>query len=177
MKKSNFTMIEVLVVMAIITVLMGILIPAVSKGMKKARKQESKTAIKTLYMAVKQYESTYGFLPFTGETGGTSDLKISDNQYDKLLDTLAGINDTANDTVDTNPRKIKFLQLDNDNTYNDSWSKRFKVALDLDYDEDIEGSIIDGVDNASSVNTKIVIWSGGPDENTAATGDNINSWD
>ncbi len=172
MKKNTFTMIEMLVVMAIIAVLMGILIPAVSKGMKKAKIQKSKTAIKTLYMAIKQYESTYGFLPFTGSN---DDANLTSSQYDKLLETLAGLND-VNDLVDTNPRTIKFLQLDSDDTYNDSWNQQFRVSLDLDYDEDVEGSVIDGSD---TLNTKVIIWSEGPDSEgpSQTTDDNVNSWD
>ncbi len=172
MKKNTFPMIEILVVMAIIIVLMGILIPAVSKGMKKAKIQKSKTAIKTLYMAIKQYESTYGFLPFTG---ANEDTNLTSSKYDKLLATLAGVNDGA-DGVDTNPRTIKFLELDTDNTYNDSWNQRFKVSLDLDYDEDVEGSEISG---SGTLNTKVVIWSEGPDSEgpTQTTNDNVNSWD
>ena len=66
MKKRHFSMIEILVVMSIILVLMGILVPSVSKAMKKAKKQKAYTACRTMVMAIKQYETTYGFLPMTG---------------------------------------------------------------------------------------------------------------
>ena len=169
MKTKSFTLIEILVVITIISILMGILIPAVSKGMDKARKQKALTAIKTMHMAIKQYETTYGFLPFTGFGVDTT---ASDTDYTNLLTTLAGT-DAA-----SNPRQIKFLQLDKSNEYNDSWGNRLQVALDLDYDGDVDGSAIDTT-SPDPLNTTVAVWSYGKDgtPSTATDTDDINSWD
>ena len=59
-----------------------------------------------------------------------------------LLDTLNGQNATRN------PRKVKFLELDADDTFDDSWAEGsasgWTVVLDLDYDGLIMDSQVAG---------------------------------
>jgi type II secretory pathway pseudopilin PulG len=61
--RCRFTLVEVLVTATIIGVLMAILLPTINKAREKARVVQAKADIKALEIAIKQYESTYGFLP------------------------------------------------------------------------------------------------------------------
>ena len=62
-RRHNFTLIELLVVIGIIAVLAGILLPTLNTVMLKTKITKARTEIKALEIAIKQYESTYGFLP------------------------------------------------------------------------------------------------------------------
>jgi type II secretory pathway pseudopilin PulG len=63
MKRQHFTLVELLVVIGLITILAGILIPAVNGALKKADETKAKAQITTLLNAIKQFEATYGYLP------------------------------------------------------------------------------------------------------------------
>jgi len=177
MKRRHFTLIEMLVVVAVIAILIGILIPTIGTVMQKVKQSQTKAVINSLRLAIKQYESTYGILPFTGLNADKSIVyepgSPINSEYTELLSTLEG-----NDTTQ-NPRGIKFLDL-SDADYNDAWDEELNVVLDLDYDSVIDSTLIYG---AGTKNTEIVIWSAGPDgdhnadDSHADNDDNVNSWD
>ncbi len=177
MKRRHFTLIEMLVVVAVIAILIGILIPTIGTVMEKVKQSKTKAIINSLRLGIKQYESTYGFLPFTGENTDKFIEYTSGNgtngEYTILLNTLEG-NDKS-----LNPRGIKFLDM-SDSDYMDAWDEELNVVLDLNYDSVIADSLIYG---AAGKNTEIIIWSAGPDgdhntsDSHADNDDNVNSWD
>ena len=177
MKRRHFTLIEMLVVVAVIAILIGILIPTIGTVMQKVKQSQTKAVINSLRLAIKQYESTYGILPFTGENADKSILydpgSPINGEYTELLVTLEGSDITKN------PRGIKFLDL-SDADYKDAWDEELSVVLDLDYNSSIDSALIYGADTK---NTEIIIWSAGPDgdhnadDNHADNDDNVNSWD
>lgn len=60
-----FTIVELLVVISIIAVLAAMLLPALSKAKEKAKREQARTEINNIVLAIKQYESTYnGRFPF-----------------------------------------------------------------------------------------------------------------
>ena len=66
---AGFTLIEILVVLAIVGVLAGLLFPAVTGALGSAKKAKAKNDVVQLALAVKAYEAQYGRLPVVG-TGG-----------------------------------------------------------------------------------------------------------
>ena len=64
--KAGFTLIEMLVVIAIVGILMGMFIPSLGKAKKHARKVECMSNLKQLYMASVRY-ATDGSGSFPGE--------------------------------------------------------------------------------------------------------------
>ena len=172
MNKKPFTVIEILVAVGIIIVVMGLLIPAASTVLRKANMNKTRTAVRTLQMAIRQYEATYGVLPFTNEY--SVDRLLTATDYDKLLQTLG-----ARD-VNFNPRLIKFLELDKNDNYLDAWDNEFFVAFDLDYDGTLDDTVVHGI---GQISTSLAIWSSGVDElensvdNSSDNEDNITSWD
>jgi len=62
--KNHFTLVELLVVTAIIAVLMGILLPVLSTARKRAKMSKARKQVHALAMAIKQYESDYSLLPW-----------------------------------------------------------------------------------------------------------------
>ena len=158
MKRRHFTLIEMLVVVAVIAILIGILIPTIGTVMEKVKQSQTKAVINSLRLAIKQYESTYGFLPFTG---GNADKSIIyepgspiNSEYTDLLTTLEGSDITKN------PRGIKFLDL-SDADYSDAWDEELSVVLDLDYNED----------SAADVDMNVVMTGGGEFVELQGTGE------
>lgn len=171
--KRHFTLIEMLVVVAVIAILIGILIPTVGTVMEKVKINKAKATLNSLRIGIKQYETTYGILPYTGS--GT-DKQLTDEEYTALLTMLSGDNTIGN------AREIKFLDL-TESDYSDPWGNNFRVSLDLSYDDEICGSNIAGVTDGAPLGTSLVIWSMGADGvesvdegNNADNEDNVESW-
>lgn len=182
--KRFFTIIELLVVISVIAILMGILIPTIGNIRQNAKKTKAKAEINAIVTAIKQYEQTYGVLPW----GGGSDVQwedqsSEDDEYDTLMQILTQTNMTSGDATNRktygNVRKISMLDVPKDfetKGYLDPWgTNRYVIALDLNYDNQVSV-------NGETLNGTVFVYSKGPDKidsstaSNSANDDNINSW-
>ena len=151
-------------VIAIIALLMGLLIPAVSSMREKAKVAKAKTEINAIKIAIKSFETTYGVLPLKDSSNNdmintTTGLVT---EYDKLMEWLTqsdcGYGASGVDTSG-NPRKVKFLDpLPNGGSYKDPWGNPYVIYLDTDYNDKVT---IDG----DALNGNIFIYSYGKNKN------------
>ncbi|MFZ4598404.1 MAG: type II secretion system protein, partial [Terrimicrobiaceae bacterium] len=158
--RQAFTLIELLIVIAIIGILMSLLFPAVNSAIDAARKAQAKNDVVQIATAVTAFETEYGRLPVA-----TTSVNVA------LVNTLAGI--TTND----NPRGIVFLEVQaakkgksgtNSSGFVDPWtvgsSKTAPYAIAMDneasggYDNSIQVSTNGASSGSTVLRKKVAVW-------------------
>ena len=163
----GFTMIELLVVVAIIGVLMSLLFPAVQGALDSAKKAQAKNDAMQIATAIVAYDTEYGRLPNTNSDPQT----VSGDVLGAL---------TASNT-NLNPRRIIFLEVLNykkgkggnsNGIFVDPWAKPYYVALDGDYDNQVGVSTNGLASSNATIMKKVGVWN----ENTNIR-QQVRSWD
>jgi prepilin-type N-terminal cleavage/methylation domain-containing protein len=196
-RNKPFTLIELLVVIAIIAVLMGLLFPAISLVRQNAKVTKAKSEMSAIILAVKNYESTYGILPWDDTWDNTPTANV--DNYDILMQILTKVDQTAgcsgaaaSKANQGNARKVVFLDAPSDfaaKGYVDPWGSRYAVLLDVisdvGSDDPYDNTITvkqdvstkqKGFANGSTLNGSVFVYCWG--NNAAAGGsDDIVSWE
>lgn len=152
MKRQFFTLVELLLVIAIIAILAGIAIPVVGGMNKKGRETKARAEINAIVTAIKQYEADYGTLPFIPDDKPADDIFITskDNtdKYDEVMEILMNLRPDGADFSSAkkrlgNPKNKRYLdppskkvKVGSDEGYYflDPWGRRYNIALDTGYD-------------------------------------------
>ena len=171
---SAFTLIELLIVIAIIGILMSLLFPAVNSAIDAARKAQAKNDAVQIATAITAYETEYGRLPLPTSTAVNS----------ALVNVLAGI-----DTGSNNPRAIVFLEVQglkkgksgtNSSGFMDPWTlisnpnktAAYAVSMDNDYDNNISVSTNGSLTGSTVLRKKVAVWNVDPN-----TRRQVRSWE
>jgi prepilin-type N-terminal cleavage/methylation domain-containing protein len=162
---SAFTLIELLMVIAIIGILAGILIPTVGAVRKQANIAASKAQLSNYVTAINMFKGEYGYFPFPAAQKDSGELVNSlPAATEDFVETLSG-RDSDGDAVTTggNRRSIAFhsfseseFELQDDDTIDeDTIADRFNnsniyIVIDDDGDNEVT------VPNTSGSGTKTV---------------------
>lgn len=169
-KKSpkGFTLVELLVVMAIIAGLAALSSPVVFKYLTKAKIMTAQQACVTLGLAIEQFENDYNFLPYSGSAPNSDETVRTDGGF---MNVICGLED------EINYKQTKFFSYNDakggPGSYTDGlslkggkaelfdpWGQRYYVVLDYDLD----GEIKNPMKLSDTVNGKLsVVYSKGPD--------------
>lgn len=134
MKKNGFTLLEMLIVIAILSILVTLGSKALRSARTSAKKTQASVEMASIETAVKSYFNEYGKLPVVSEKQGTSDPDGSETFSREVLEIL-----TANNSTD-NPREIVFIEPQSnaiDPVFFDPWGEPYLIYLDTDYNGEI----------------------------------------
>jgi len=165
MKKTDsnylkaFTLVEMLVVIAIIAILAGILVPVIARSKLKAKIAVTKVQIKELENAIKMYKSDYSRFPAPKNCPKNAAGDFSVGGYDGLpqgnsdvMKILMADATGANEGHKRNPKKRVFINLNPHNEdeseastrplpglggsgiYRDPFGNQFNISMDLNGD-------------------------------------------
>lgn len=153
---KGFTLIEMLVVILIISVLVGLLLPAISAARQFAKRTRARTEIKQIEAAWLQYYNDYRRFPGSGYT----------EMSGSVLQLLGG-----QDVGGNNRHRIRYLEFESGETeMRDPWDGIYQFELDTDQDNQVSPHGY-GVTLDKSVAT----WSYGQD-GLPDTKDDIKTW-
>lgn len=178
MKRHDFTLVELLMAIGIIVILAAISIPTALSAIKKAETAKAQAEMTALVTALKNYESTYGFLPFhfkkSSNTSPAVDGEVQPGDYTDFIKVLQGENLEIKGKK-MNPRKLAFLEIQGNTKgeYEDPWGNDYTVIIDGDGDGKIIQELDDwkyyqlkvekDSDNKYALYQSILIISKGPD--------------
>lgn len=178
MKRHDFTLVELLMAIGIIVILAAISIPTALSAIKKAETAKAQAEMTALVTAIKNYESTYGFLPFhfkkSSNTSPAVDGEVQPGDYTDFIKVLQGENLEIKGKK-MNPRKLAFLEIQGNTKgeYEDPWGNDYTVIIDGDGDGKIIQELDDwkyyqlkvekDSDNKYALYQSILIISKGPD--------------
>jgi len=138
---AGFTLLELLIVIALMIVLAGLMIPAFYKVQNEGRKKQAQIEGKVIESAIQAYRLQMRKLPAPdGDLRqGARDFTYGDAQSD----------DSQNATVlrllrDSDPPVLDEgkLRWDGDNVIN-PWGRQYQITLDLNYDGKIGGESVE----------------------------------
>lgn len=163
MKKKTFTLIEIMVVIAIIAILAGFIYPALMAVQNSSRRTKTETILTGVNTAIKVYKGDYYSLPAVGGkvqprigswSGSNNDAIEPDSDYITFFDILTYKNienatGVPSDAVKkANPKAKQYLDppkeyfrvKDNLHSIRDAWNHPILIFLDNDGNEIIEVS-------------------------------------
>jgi prepilin-type N-terminal cleavage/methylation domain-containing protein len=190
--RQAFTLVEMLVVIAIIATLAGLLLPVVSSVKRKAKIAQAGAEVRSLAAAIAAYQSIYAIFPCSdADAKGGNDMTYTTNSdiITILLDMDAGVN--AGHV--RNPQKHVFLNgkmvstvvqpgIGPDYNFRDPWGQPYVITLDLNYDNRCHDSFY--FPKVGEIPNAVMVWSYGPDgkpfgpsgDAKARDNDDVKSW-
>ncbi|HME87584.1 MAG TPA: prepilin-type N-terminal cleavage/methylation domain-containing protein [Chthoniobacterales bacterium] len=179
--QQGFTLMELLIVIAIIVILMGLLFPAFKGVQDQAKRTQAKNDLTQIVTAVNAFYTEYGKYPTTVTSGdatygpGGSDTENGD-VFKELRGTSTALNTRQvvfiNPPVakdQTNPKSgIK----SSSSGYYDPWGTEYAVAMDANYDNQVANPY--GNNNgagADPLRQGAIAWSLGKDTALGNNGD------
>ena len=199
--RGGFSLIEILVVIAIVAILMALLFPAFTGVQDQAKRTQAKNDIAQIVTAVNAFYTEYGQYPCDAQTGneGADFFAADDNANNTLFDILRG--DPTNGNVQTyNPKAIAFFQptiakdpanprsgIGGNGRLYDPWGSCYRVRMDNNYTGAVENPY-SGNAGFNPIRLGVIAWSigkdldgaktetGGADKKTGTCNDDVISW-
>ena len=149
MKRSGFTLIEMLVVVAIIGVLLGLMMPAMMRVREQARERKANADRLALLNSIKAFFAEYNEWPLPTEDREAASQADMDDPGERFVYTYSNdnarvVNQMRPDS-DLNFKKMHFLEeesfsrvdpdgeLDDNGPLRDPWGHPYTIKIDIRY--------------------------------------------
>ncbi len=149
LKRSGFTLIEMLVVIAIIAILAGLLFPAINRALETAKRNQASADVRSIAGAITMFYNDYGYLPVplsateqgyapgsgNNDFGAEQTQSIDDQTSRNIIQVLIAEPSGWNSGHALNPRRKVYLSMPNaksDGTLLDPWGNQYWIKLDRD---------------------------------------------
>ncbi|MDA3872723.1 MAG: prepilin-type N-terminal cleavage/methylation domain-containing protein [Kiritimatiellae bacterium] len=151
--RRGFTLIEMLVVIAIIAILAGFLFPAISKGILTAKRNRAGAEAKAIASAIELFYKDYGYLPVPadqqgyvpgpgdGSFGVEQNAPFTESESKKIIQVLTADPQEYNADHQLNTKRINYLNSEKpivDGVMKDPWGRLYRIKLDRDYNGKLE---------------------------------------
>jgi prepilin-type N-terminal cleavage/methylation domain-containing protein len=178
-KEDAFTLIELLIVIAIIAVLLGLAFPMFQGVLDRAKKAQAKNDVTQIVTAVNAFYTEYGRYPIdssittdAGATyGGSTSSKVL---FDELRAKTTSLNtrqivfiSPPEDTTQTRPKG----KIGNDGQFHDPWTTAYGITIDANYDNQVPNPYGSGGAGADLIRQGVIAWSLGKDAGLGNKGD------
>ena len=150
-----FTLVELLVVIAVVGMLAAILLPVVTSAIKKAEKSRTQAEMISIVSAINAYASEYGVMP-AGSANGQNDQVYVGEWGSKKVNSIYNILRAID--ITNNPKRIVFLEIpeksmqgnctipghphtytSNEGYFLDPWGNPYAIVMDTSFDGQIGG--------------------------------------
>ncbi len=147
-KRSGFTLIEMLVVIAIIAILAGLLFPAINRALETAKRNQAAADVRSIAAAITMFYNDYGYLPVPFDDQGwepgpgngdfgreQSDARLNDDESKRIIQVLIAEQNIGPGWNNLNPRRKVYLSMQtarSDGELLDPWGNQYWIKLDRD---------------------------------------------
>jgi prepilin-type N-terminal cleavage/methylation domain-containing protein len=191
-RDGGFTLLELLVVIAVIAALAGLLFPAIQSTLERARKVQAKNDLVQIVTAVNAFYTEYGQYPLVG-TVSTPDATYGNGggNSSALLNELRGKTNSLNtrqiifisppeDATQTNPKG----KIGTDGQFHDPWANVYAIRIDADYDGEVANPYNSNAGaGPANIRQGVIAWSIGKDtqignknDKSFTNSDDVISW-
>ena len=179
-KAVGFTLLELLIVIAVIAVLLGLMFPVFQGVQDRAKKIQAKNDLTQILIAVNAFYTEYGRYPIdssiatdaaaTFGSGGTSSKTLFDELRAKSLSlNTRGIVfiSPAEGTSQASPTG----KIGTDGQLYDPWASAYSIEMDADYNNQIANPYGTNGAGADPIRQGVIGWSLGKDKQIGNKGD------
>jgi len=173
---DGFTLVEILVVIAILGILMAMMIPAAGAIMKKAKNSTARTDAAVVQSGLMKYRMEYNRWPDFAK--GKSKEHLTDAEF---LETMMPTGDGK--PPKDNLKRVRFIEGGKDvvvpgKGYLDPWGNPFRYIVNETPRETMElGNVGSDYEGPNEIRAKALVWSAGADGDYSTWNDNVYSWD
>lgn len=187
-RRSGFTLLELLIVIAIIAILASVAFPVTALVITQAHKANARNEVVNIVRSVKAYDMEYSKMPLTTADAGADTYETeTDQEFMAILlgtdDTAGGLNPRGKVFYNGKEAKEGLAGLDYGEEGNtsgskprlvDPWGKMYFVAIDADYDHKLQGPSECG---SGDIHEDVIAWSKGPPKDeTGELFDDCKKW-